>query len=100
MVMRWCMGTLATVLLLSSAARADEAEVAKRIEKLGGTVLRDEQQPGNPVVGVDLTGASATDADLKDFNEFKQLTALTLTATKVTDSGLKELKKIKQLTDL
>jgi hypothetical protein len=53
------------VLGLSPALRADEADAVKAIEKRDGKIIRDETQPGNPVVGVDLRRARVTDADLK-----------------------------------
>jgi internalin A len=83
------------------SSKADEADVAKLVEKLGGTITRDDTQPGNPVIAVNLArNKGATDANLKGLKEFKQLATLDLKFTPVTDAGLKELKELKQLANL
>jgi internalin A len=99
--MRNCCGVLAMVLLLSGAARADEADAVKLVEKLGGTIKRDDKQPDKPVIEVSLVFTKeTTDADLKTLKELKQLKTLLITGPQVTDAGLKELKELKQLTQL
>src|SRR5262249_36025460 len=87
------------VICLSGVACADEAEAVKAIKKLGGSVERDDELPGKPVVEVYL-GTKTTDKDLKVLTEFKQITLLYLGTAKVTDVGLKEVKRLKQLTHL
>jgi hypothetical protein len=57
--MRWFSSVVLALAALYGAARADEAEAAKRVEKLGGTVTRDDRQPGGPVVKVTLGGPPA-----------------------------------------
>jgi internalin A len=85
----------------SGAAKGDEADAVKLVEKLGGKVMRDETKPGKPVIGVYLPrNTEVTDADLKGLKELKQLMTLDLKFTSVTDEGLKELKELKQLTKL
>src|SRR2546425_614201 len=92
--MRCCLGALLAALILSGAARADEADAVKLVEKLGGTIKRDDKQPGKPVVEVDLSFRDkVTDADLRELKELKQLVVLDLNFTLVTDAGLKELKE-------
>ena len=99
--MRWCIGMLAAVLLLSGAARADEADTVKLIEKLGGKITRDEKLKGLPVITVSLTSTKVTDADLKELKELKQLTSLNLSNCQgVTDAAMTELKELKPLTEL
>jgi RNA polymerase sigma factor (sigma-70 family) len=83
------------------AKELDEADAVKLVEKLGGKITRDDQQPGKPVVEVDLQVTRVTDADLKDLKGLKKLTTLNLFGCKgVTDAGVKELKELKQLTSL
>jgi hypothetical protein len=79
---------------------ADEPEdvAVKFIQKLGGTITRDEKAPNKPIVGVALSGI--TDVDLKHLAGFKQLKTLVFDFTGVTDAGLKELAGLKQLQTL
>ena len=75
----------AVVLSPCAAARADEAEdrAVAFVEKLGGTVTRDEAAPGKPVDFVSFALTSVTDADLKPLAAFKGLTTLSLVTTRV-----------------
>jgi internalin A len=99
--MRGSLGALMVVVILSSTARADEADAVKLVEKLGGKITRDDKQPGKPVVEVNLSLKKVTDADLKELKELKQLASLNLFGCReVTDAGVKELKELKQLTSL
>ena len=93
-------GAVMMLACLSGAARADEASAVKAVEKLGGTVTRDDKLPGKPVIGVNLAGTQVTDASLKELKDLKQLTTLNLAFAQVTDADLKELKDLKQLTSL
>jgi hypothetical protein len=84
------------------------------VEKYGGKVLRDDKQPGKPVIGVSLSGgpgrffggggglpASWPSEILKELKEFKQLTSLDFSRCRgVTGVGFSELKELKQLTAL
>src|SRR5262249_54117711 len=99
---QWAVGTgvLLGLLGLTVAGRADEPATVKAIEKLGGTVTRDDEIAGKPVVGVDLGGTKITDADLKGLKELKALQTLVLRRTEVTDTGMKELKELKSLQTL
>src|SRR5438067_2530453 len=97
-------GAVMLLACLSGAARADEASAVKAVEKLGGTVTRDDKLPGKPVIGVNFNANPhvVTDAILKELKHFKQLTTLGLGGNcfQVTDAGLKELADLKQLTTL
>src|SRR5438309_8637075 len=93
-------GAVMLLAFLSGAARADEASAVKAVEKLGGTVTRDDKLPGKPVIGVNLAGTQVTDAGLKELKDLKQLTTLYLNNTTVTDAVGKELKELKELTTL
>jgi internalin A len=61
-------GVVAWLTLSSSApVRADDVEdkVIALVEKLGGTITRDDKQPGKPVVGADLRGTRVSGTDLQ-----------------------------------
>src|SRR5438105_2399943 len=106
--MRWTVLTLSLVCLAAPVARADEAEAVKYVEKLGGTVTRDANLPGNPVVAVDLSWRlpagprPVTDEGLKVLKHFKELRRLDLGGIEVnvTDAGLKEIKELRKLQTL
>src|SRR4051812_42555276 len=87
-------------LCLSGVAYADEADAVKVVEKLGGKIIRDDKQPGKPVVGVDLGLTLMTDAELKELKGFPKLLTLRLGLTGLTDAGMKELKEFTNLTTL
>ncbi len=96
--MRCCLGALLAAVVLSGcsarpSAPRDDPDPAKRVEQLGGTIARDDTQPGKPVIEVNLALKKVTDADLKELKELKQLTTLNLGSTKVTDAGVKELQE-------
>src|SRR5262249_42074159 len=93
-------GVLLGLLALAVAGRADEAATLKMIEKLGGSVMRDDKLPGKPVVWVDLRGTKITDAGLKELKELKNLQKVVLFRTAITDTGLKELKELKNLREV
>src|SRR5580704_16599669 len=98
--MRCSPTAMLAVVILSGAVRADEADAVKVVEKLGGKIIRDDKQPGKPIVGVGFDSTSITDADLKVLKHFQQLLSLNITNCRITDAGLKELKELKQLTSL
>src|SRR5262245_49304970 len=86
--MRWFMGVVLATGVLSASALADETLAVKLVEKLGGSVTRDDKQPGKPVIGVTVSSPKLTDAELRILTDLKQLTSLSLGQTKVTDAGL------------
>ena len=98
--MRWFASAVPALAALGGAARAGEAEAAKRVEQLGGTVTRDGKQPGSPAVKVTLTGPKVKDEKLKLLKGFPQLAALGLSGAGVTDAGLRQLRDRKQLKSL
>jgi hypothetical protein len=83
-------GFLST-LTLAEPNPAKEPAVAA-INKLGGRVTLDEEKPGKPVIGVDLTATKITDCGLVHLKGLTKLRLLFLTKTKITDSGLVHLK--------
>jgi hypothetical protein len=90
-------GALLALLVLTEAARAEEAAAVQAILQLGGTVKVDAKQPGKPVVVVCFNSTQVTDAGLKELKAFKGLEILDLAHTHITDQGLKELKDLKTL---
>lgn len=77
-----------------------EAKAVAAVERMGGTVTRDEDRPGKPVVEVHLGFSQAADADLKELAPLKRLQVLALSFTPVTDAGLKELTALPSLRKL
>ena len=68
-------------------------------------IVREDNAPGQPVVGVWLHGSGATDALLKELASLKQLRTLGIfgnpyAPTQVTDAGMKELAALNQLQTL
>ncbi len=106
---------LAAMLALGTVGQADE--IAKELLGRRLNVTVDADQPGRPIVGIDLSHCRIqdhelaalkqlpglrqlnlswnqflTDAGLKELRELKRLQTLDLSATRITDAGLKELK--------
>lgn len=74
-----------------------EAKAIATIKSLGGFVKRDDTKSVNSFVVV-LTGASVTDATLKELAPLKGLSTLSIRNAGVTDEGLKELAQFQSLT--
>lgn len=70
------------------------------IDRLSGKVIRDEDQPGRPIIAVDLSHSTVTDADLKRLARFTELQSLELSFTDVTDEGLEHLRVLVNLEHL
>ena len=85
----------------------DEAKAIAEIERLGGTVERDNQLPGHPVTRINLAqrpgelrSRTFEDQDVQLVRQFKDLTQLNLSDCHVTDRGLEALGGLKNLTEL
>lgn len=86
--------------LTVAPARADDAEdkAVEAITALGGTVTRDEQAAGKPVIGVSFASTGITSGGLKELKELKHLQSVNLNRChRITDAGLKELKSLHNL---
>ena len=86
---------LAAAVFVAAPLYAGEAEDAavKAVEKLGGSVTRDDQDPAHPVVAEALVASPlVTDSGLKELAAFKGLKALDLPlCLGVTDKGMKHV---------
>src|SRR5262245_63413531 len=87
------------VLFVPLAARADEAEerAEKVIKDLGGAVIRDDKQPGKPVVTVYVNSPINRSA-MKHISAFKELRSLSVGG--VTDDSIEEINSLKNLKSL
>ena len=75
-------------LLVAGLARADEAEdrAEETVKKLGGSVVRNKQLPGEPLVSVMLSMTDCKDEDLKKLAGLKSMSYLALYRTGITDA--------------
>ena len=89
--------SLAAVLCWAAEPNADEVRAIAEIEKLGGTVNRDEKGPGKTVIEVFFPGPRLSDAGLANLNGMTKLNNLILARTKVTDAGLNNLNGLNNL---
>lgn len=77
-------------------AQAGENKAISWIEKLGGTMVRDDKAAGRPVVSVNLDNTPISNADLKIIAMLPQLQQLSLVGP-LPIAGLKELVHLKAL---
>jgi hypothetical protein len=96
---RWLRGTglLASFLIAAAVGRADEAASVKVLEEAKATILRDDQKPDKPVVGVIMWGAGYNGGLLKELKELKNLQKLRIGGPWITDDGVQDLREIKTL---
>jgi hypothetical protein len=69
-------------------AEDEKPWTAEDIIGMGGTVERDENAPGRPVVGISLRGAAIDDESVVELRGFTELIRLDLSETQITDRGL------------
>ena len=79
-----------------TAKESQDAAVAA-IRKLGGTVTFDEENPGKPLIGVNLSSTKVTDAGLQHLKGLTKLQSLNLSRNEVSDAGLEHLKGLTSL---
>lgn len=70
------------------------------IEKHGGTVKRDDTQPNQPVVEVNVWTTNFTDDDLKGLAGLTNVRKLRFAGTRITGHGFKDLLELEHLTEL
>src|SRR5262249_4812729 len=96
---RWLAGTglLAVLLMAAGLGRGDQARSGKVLEKAKATIIRDDQKPEKPVVGVIMWGPGYNGGLLKELKELKSLQKLRIGGPWITDDGVKELHALKTL---
>lgn len=92
-------------LVMSAVAVAEDDEQAlavRKVEVLGGSVVRDESSPNRPVIGVDLSGSRRlTGAYLDVLKALPRLKSLNLSNCHAVDNeGLQKIAAFEQLTSL
>lgn len=68
----------ALLLIALFFSAGDEDQAIRAVDKLGGTVRRDDSRPGRPVVAVELPGCSVSADFLKIAQRFPHLEWLDL----------------------
>jgi internalin A len=81
----------------ATPSSAQDREIVRSIEALGGTVVRDAK---GEVAEISLARTWATDADIERIAAFKNLKRLDLSLTYVSDRGIERLKPLDRLEDL
>ena len=86
---------------VATIATPDAGKEIAAIEALGGSVRRDDERSGRPVVYINLGGCQKLkDEDLKILASFPELRVLVLGGTATSDAGLKHVAGLKNLTEL
>ena len=69
--------------------------------KLGGSITRDEQAVGKPVIAVSFEHIGITNEGLKELKAFQRLQSLNLNRCyRITDAALPEIAELKSLRSL
>ena len=71
-----------------------QAAAVAAISKFFGELTFDEENPGRPLVGVNLRSTRVTDAGLEHLKGLTKLQTLVLFSTKVTAAGVKDLQAV------
>ena len=96
-------GLAATILAIAtSPVRAAPQEsrreaVLAAIARTGGKVTIDERDPAKPVIKVELSGPTVTDATVEGLECLAELRSLKLEYTLLTDAGLSKIAGLKTL---
>src|SRR3972149_5400709 len=81
----------------SSKANHKQIDAIKEIEKIGGKVTIDKNNPEKSIICINLQGTNLTDEKMEYLHEFTKLKELNINDTKVTNYGLKHIKGINSL---
>ena len=92
--------TLAAVLAYAADEAADEQKATEAIQKSGGVVRVDADEPGKPAFRVDFNGDKATDAEMAPLEAMTRLRELNLDGAHITDAGLAHVQKLSKLRKL
>ena len=84
----------------SADEAADEQKATEAIQKAGGMVRADADEPGKPAFRVDFKGDKATDPDLAPLEAMTRLRQLNLDGAHITDAGLTHVEKLSKLRKL
>lgn len=88
------------LLFLAAGCQGGQERALAEVKRLGGKVARDGGRPDGPVVLLDFSFTSATDADLACATAFPQLRELYVWNTGITDAGLERLAGLTDLQKL
>jgi RNA polymerase sigma factor (sigma-70 family) len=72
-----------------------EQEAIAALQAVGGRIIRDRSQPGEPVIGVYLLSRDVKDEHLKHLKEFKGLKTLVLTG--ISEAAMKDIRGLRGL---
>src|SRR5262245_44276736 len=84
---------------VSEPARTEDQAI-EIVQRRGGQVVHENEQPGKPVVAVNFADINVNERELRSLAQFKKLTELNLSGTHLSDSPLKELAVLQSLTTL
>jgi hypothetical protein len=88
------------ILAIAADDAGDQQKAIDAIDKAGGTVQVDADEPGKPAVGVDLGGDKISDADLAPLESLPRLRRLYLGGAHITDAGLAHISRLAKLQKL
>jgi hypothetical protein len=91
-----CVGTLEEL----PGSERDEQQLVVKIEKLGGSVRRDEGAPRKPVTSVFIRQAGLTDEDVKGISRLTGLHRLDVLGNPLTDKTLERVAVLSELVTL
>lgn len=101
----WLLVVSGITILITRIVSADEKPVPQvgldRIQRLGGTLTRDDELPGKPVTGIYFRGSRPySSKHLPGLKSLVDLRALLFDDAQISDTGLKDVKNIRSLTFL
>lgn len=88
------------LLIFAFSGCSGKSAAVQGVEKMGGRVYLDKNDPDNGVISVDLSKSEATDDGLQCLEDFGKLQSLNLMATIIGDDGLEHLQGLTALESL